>query len=105
MSRGLADLLLKDKLITSVQHAEAVEAAKTGSSHALFLIEKRYVPESKLVMFLSQKFSLPTINLARFDITSETLKSVPLEVVKKAQAIPIQLRYILTIGVYISMFL
>src|SRR5690349_12221688 len=48
MSRQLAELLVKDKIISAGQFTEAVEAAKTGKSHVRFLIERKYVAETKL---------------------------------------------------------
>ena len=77
MSRALAELLVKDKIIPPNQFAEAVEAAKAGKSHIRFLIEKKYVSETKLLYFLSQKFSLPSINLAKFEV-ADVIKLVPL---------------------------
>ncbi|MGZ3698448.1 MAG: GspE/PulE family protein, partial [Bdellovibrionota bacterium] len=90
MSRQLAELLVKDKIIIPSQFAEAVEAAKSGKSHIRYLIEKKHVAETKLLYYLSQKFSLPSINLAKFEVPPEVLKLVPPDIVKKSQLIPIQ---------------
>jgi type IV pilus assembly protein PilB len=90
MSRQLADLLLKEKIISQPQFDEAVEAAKTGKSHVRLLIEKKYVSETKLLYFLSQKFGLPSINLVKFEIDPAVIRLVPPELVKKFQIIPIQ---------------
>ena len=90
MSRQLADLLLKDKIITPTQHAEAVDAATKGKSHVRLLIEKKYVAETKLLYYLSQKYGLPSINLAKFEVNPEVIRLVPPDMAKKHQAIPIQ---------------
>jgi type IV pilus assembly protein PilB len=90
MSKQLAELLVKEKIIAPSQFAEAAEAAKSGKSYVRTLIEKKYVAEQKLLYFLSQKFGLPTINLAKFEISPEVIKLVPLEVAKKSAIIPIQ---------------
>lgn len=90
MSRQLADLLLKDKIITPTQHTEAVEAAKAGKSHVRHLIEKKYVAETKLLYYLSQKYGLPSINLAKFEVNPEVIRLVPPDIARKQQAIPIQ---------------
>ncbi|MBL7715698.1 MAG: type IV-A pilus assembly ATPase PilB [Bdellovibrionales bacterium] len=90
MSRTLVDLLLKDKLITAAQHAESVEAAKTGKSHARYLIEKKYVADQKLLYYLSQKFKMTSINLAKLEVTPEVLKLLPPDFVKKSGVIPVQ---------------
>lgn len=90
MSRTLVDLLLKDKLITAAQHAESVEAAKAGKSHARFLIEKKYVADQKLLYYLSQKFKMTSINLAKLEVQPEVLKLLPPDFVKKSGVIPVQ---------------
>jgi type IV pilus assembly protein PilB len=90
MSRQLAEMLLKDKVIAPAQFAEAVEAAKTGKSHIRFLIEKKYVAETKLLYYLSQKYGLPSINLGKFEINQNIIRLIPPEVAKKSGVIPIQ---------------
>jgi type IV pilus assembly protein PilB len=91
MSRQLADLLLKDKIVTPAQHQEAVQtAANVGTDHVRFLIEKKYLSETKLLYYLSQKFGLPTINLSKFEINPDVIKLVIPDVVRKHQVIPIQ---------------
>jgi type IV pilus assembly protein PilB len=90
MSRQLADLLLKEKIISQPQFDETVESAKVGKSHVRYLIEKKYVSETKLLYFLSQKFGLPSINLVKFEIDQAVIRLVPPELVKKYQIIPIQ---------------
>src|SRR5437762_3249014 len=90
MSRQLAELLVKDKIISAAQFAEAVEANKGGKSHVRFLIEKKYVAETKLLYYLSQKFGLPSVNIAKFEISADVIKLVDAETAKKAQVVPIQ---------------
>ena len=90
MSRQLADLLLKDKLISPAQHGEAVEGAKAGKSHVRFLMEKKYVAETKLLYYLSQKFKLTTVNLAKLEVATDVLRLIPADIVKKSGVLPIQ---------------
>lgn len=90
MSKQLAELLLKDKLVGSQHYQEADEAAKKGKDPILFLIEKRYLSETKLLYYLSQKFGLPSINLDKFEIPDDVIKLVSTDMVRKTMAIPIQ---------------
>lgn len=92
MSRQLVDLLLKDRIITQNQLSEAVAAvsANTAKSHIRFLIQRKYVSETKLLYYLSQKFGLPSINLTKFEISQEVIKRVSPDIAKKYQVIPIQ---------------
>ena len=89
MSRQLAELLVKDRIITAEQFLDATTAAK-GGSIVRTLIERRFVAETKLLYYLSQKFGLPSINLAKFDVGPDVIKLVPSEIARKTQAIPIQ---------------
>ncbi len=90
MSKQLSELLLKDRIITQAQFAEAAESSKAGKDSIRFLIEKKYVAETKLLYYLSQKFGLPSINLAKFEISSDVLRLFTPELARRAQAIPIQ---------------
>jgi type IV pilus assembly protein PilB len=90
MSKQLSELLLKDRIITPAQFSEAAEGAKQGKDYIRFLIEKKYVAETKLLYYLSQKFGLPSINLAKFEISSDVLRLFTPDLARRAQAIPIQ---------------
>jgi type IV pilus assembly protein PilB len=90
MSRQLAEMLVKDKIISAAQFAEAGEAAKQGRSYVRFLIEKKYLAETKLLYYLSQKFGLPSINITKFEISADVIKLVPVDLAKKTQIIPVQ---------------
>ncbi|MEW6058069.1 MAG: type IV-A pilus assembly ATPase PilB [Bdellovibrionota bacterium] len=91
MSRALADILLKDKLITPQQFQEALDAHKSrGDSFIRFLINKKYVAETKLLQYLSQKYGMPAINLAKYEINADIIKLVPVELARKHNVIPIQ---------------
>jgi type IV pilus assembly protein PilB len=89
VSKQLTDLLVKDRLISPAQQAEALKEAKE-QGFIRYLIEKRYIAENKLLYYLSQKFSLPSINLAKFDISPEVLALVPSDLARRLSAIPIQ---------------
>jgi type IV pilus assembly protein PilB len=91
MSRQLAELLLKDKIISANQFAEAQQsAAAMQMDQSKYLIDKKYVSETKLLYYLSQKFGLPTINLAKFEVNADVIKLIPPDIARKHQVVPIQ---------------
>ncbi len=91
MSKPLLDILLKEKIIAAPQYQEALDSNKSSPENFVpFLIQKKYVNEAKLLQFLSQKYGLPSINLAKYDINPEVIKTVPVEVARKYKIIPIQ---------------
>jgi len=88
MSRQLAELLVKDKIITPAQLGEIPN--DSGASYIRTFIDKKYISETKLLHYLSQKFGLPSINLAKFEINPSILKLIPADLARKVHAIPIQ---------------
>lgn len=90
MSRQLTELLFKDKVITASQFTEAMEVAKQGKSCIRFLIEKKYLGDNQLLLYLSQKYGLPSVNISKFEINPEVIKLVPGELARKCQIIPVQ---------------
>jgi len=90
MSRKLAELLHKERLLTDAQLQEADQLLRSGTDAIRYFIENKVLLESKLVFFLSQKFSLQSLNLAKFDIKPEVISLLTPELVRKTQAIPIQ---------------
>src|SRR5262245_49989166 len=91
MSRALIDVLLKDKIVTPQQHQESVDANKVrGENCIMFLINKKYLAEAKLLQYLSQKYGLPAINLMKYQINAQNIKLNPAEVARKQSVIPIQ---------------
>ncbi len=92
MSKQLAELLLKERIITSPQFTEATTAAQTGKSHVRYLIEKKIVSESKLLHYLGHKYGIPSLNLSKFEIPPEVIRLIPADLARKCNMIPIQAR-------------
>jgi len=86
----LGQLLMKAKLITEEQLAEALKAQKLqGTRLGSALVKLGYIPEDKLLEFLSRQYNAPAINLSQHKIDMSLLKLVPLETAKRYQMIPI----------------
>jgi len=93
MSRALAEILIKDRLITQAQLEAALQGAgQTGNDPVRFLILQRQISENKLVDYLSKKYNIPSINLAKFEIEKRVIESVPTEIARERRFIPIQLQ-------------
>ncbi len=94
MSKQLADLLLKERMITPQQMADAqawvTANSRDGKGYIRFLIEHHHVTEAKLVQYLSHRFGLTSINLSKFEISADVIKLIPQELARKVGCIPIQ---------------
>lgn len=91
MSRALADILFKDRVITSQQYQEALRSTHgPNDSPVRILINKKYLSETKLLQFLSHKYNMPSINLAKYEVSPEVLRLLSTEIAHKYQVIPIQ---------------
>ncbi len=100
MSRKLIDLLYKERLITQAQQQEADQILASGGDAIRQFIDKKTLSESKLVYFLGQKFSMQSINLAKFEVKPEIVALVPADLARKTSAIPIQMnRGILVVAI------
>ncbi len=88
----LGELLVRSNLITKEQLSKALEEQKNSGGQlrlGTVLIRDGYIKESELTAFLSKQYSVPSINLADFDIDPAVVKLLPADVVQKYQAIPV----------------
>lgn len=88
----LGELLVRSNLITRDQLQRALEEQKHSGGQlrlGAILVKEGYISESELTAFLSKQYSVPSINLAEFEIDPAVVKLLPVEVVQKYQAIPV----------------
>jgi type IV pilus assembly protein PilB len=86
----LGQLLMKAQLITEAQLGEALKAQKIqGTRLGSALVKLGYIPEVKLLEFLSRQYNAPAINLSQHKIDMSLLKLIPYETAKRYQMIPI----------------
>jgi len=88
----LGELLVRSNLITRDQLQRALEEQKQSGGQlrlGAVLVKEGYISESELTAFLSKQYSVPSINLAEFEIDPAVVKLLPVEVVQKYQAIPV----------------
>jgi len=88
----LGELLVRSNLITKEQLQRALEEQKNSGGQlrlGTILVKDGYISETELTAFLSKQYSVPSINLAEFDIDPAVVKLLPSDVVQKYQAIPV----------------
>lgn len=88
----LGELLVRSNLITKEQLQRALDEQKSSAGQlrlGAILVKEGFIGEGELTAFLSKQYSVPSINLAEFDIDPAVVKLLPVEVVQKYQAIPV----------------
>lgn len=91
MSRQLADVLIKDRLITQSQLDALIATMKDKNADPVRqMIQNKMISENKLLEYLSRKYTLHSINLAKFEIDKKITMMVPVDLVRDLQIIPIQ---------------
>ncbi|MEW6074920.1 MAG: ATPase, T2SS/T4P/T4SS family [Candidatus Omnitrophota bacterium] len=90
LKERLTDILIKNKLITEEQLAEAIEVQKKkGGKLRDIIVELNFVKENDLISALSEGLDFPLIDLKRLKIDPEIVKIIPIEVSRHYQIVPI----------------
>ena len=89
-SKKIADLLLKDALIShsDIENALA-RMQEEGITLRSALLSSQKIDEKVWMGLLSREFGIPSINLSKYKIDSEVVKTIPEEMAKKNQIIAI----------------
>lgn len=90
MALKLGQMLIDNSLITVEQLNQAMNLQKKeGGRLGSNLAKLGYVPEDKLLMFLSKQLNTAAINLSEHKIDPAIIKLIPLEMAKKYVIMPI----------------
>jgi type IV pilus assembly protein PilB len=90
MSQRLGDLLVKEKVITPEQLAEATKLQKESHSRlASALVKLGFLSDEDVTNFLSRQYGVPAINLSYFEIDPAVVKLIPYETAKRYQILPL----------------
>lgn len=90
MALKLGQMLIDNNLITAEQLNQAMNLQKKeGGRLGSNLAKLGYVPEDKLLMFLSKQLNTAAINLSEHKIDPAIIKLIPLEMAKKYVIMPI----------------
>ncbi|MEK7280467.1 MAG: type II secretion system protein GspE, partial [Nitrospirota bacterium] len=84
----LGKLLVGASLLTDEQLEKALLAQKKdGGRLGNIIVKLGYLDEGSLIRFLSQRYSIPAIDLNKCEIDPSIIKLVPQEVVQKHHVI------------------
>ncbi len=90
MSQRLGDLLVKEKVITPEQLAEASKLQKESHTRlASALVKLGFLSDEDVTNFLSRQYGVPAINLSYFEIDPAVVKLIPYETAKRYQILPL----------------
>ncbi len=90
LKQRLTEILINNKLLTQEQLNQALAVQKErGGRLSDIIVDLKFVKESELISTLSQGLGFPLIDLRRFKIDYEIVKSIPIEIARKYQIIPI----------------
>src|SRR5579871_2528078 len=90
MSQRLGDLLVKEKVITPEQLAQATKVQKeTNCRLGSALVKLGLLTDEDVTNFLSRQYGVPAINLSYFEIDASVVKLIPFETAKRYQILPL----------------
>ena len=95
MDKGqqIGDLMVQAGLIDPMQLRSALGHQKRwGGKIGKVLVDLGFIEEDAMVRFLAERFQMQAVNLLRFRITPQAFESVPENLAKKYQVVPVLLK-------------
>ncbi|MGI8908641.1 MAG: type IV-A pilus assembly ATPase PilB [Candidatus Sumerlaeaceae bacterium] len=90
MERKLAEMLVRDNVISDADLELALsQQGDKGGSLGRILIDNGYASEWELAAALGKQLEVPFITLSHYEIDPEILSSIPADIVRKYQIIPV----------------
>src|SRR5438105_4510136 len=90
MSQRLGDLLVREKIISAEQLAQALKQQKETSGRlGSVLVKLGFLNDEEVTNFLSRQYGVPAINLQFFEIDPNVVKLIPQETARKHQILPL----------------
>ncbi|MGE5247157.1 MAG: GspE/PulE family protein, partial [Verrucomicrobiota bacterium] len=90
MATKIGEMLLKGNLLTADQLRSALETQeKTRERIGTVLVKAGFIKEEELLAFLGRQFSLPVVDLSKYEINAEVVRLLPEDMVQKHLALPI----------------
>jgi len=86
----IKSILLRDEILSPQDFARAIEEQETtGRELSKILVRMKLIDEEQLAFLLSEGLHLPVINIARLKIDPNIVKSLPVDVLKKYNILPV----------------
>src|ERR1700756_2363321 len=90
MSQRLVNLLVKEKIITQEQLAQAIKVQKESNVRlGSALVKLGFLTDEDVTNFLSRQYGVPAINLSYFEIDPAVVELIPFETAKRYQILPL----------------
>jgi len=90
MERKLGELLVKDNVITQEELEAALKKQEeNGASLGRILIDMGLASEWEIAAALGKQLNVPFITLSHYEIDPQILASIPAEIVKRYQIVPV----------------
>ena len=90
LGERIADALVEDGLLTSVQVEELLEKQKKeGTRFIKLVVEKSYITEQDLVVSMGRVLNTPPVNVARINPTPEMAELIPRDIATNYKVLPV----------------
>ncbi|RKY31161.1 MAG: type II secretion system protein GspE [Candidatus Omnitrophota bacterium] len=90
LKERLTEILINNKIISREQLDKALEVQKQkGGRLSDIIVELKFIEKKDLVFILSEGLGFPLIDLKRFKIDPEIVKTIPPDIARNYQIIPI----------------
>ncbi|MFH0792526.1 MAG: type IV-A pilus assembly ATPase PilB [bacterium] len=90
LEKKLGDLLVKDRVITQRDlDAAIIRQKETGSSLGKVIVDMGLASEWEMASALGKQLNVPFITLSHYEIDRQVLDSIPAELVRKYQIVPV----------------
>src|ERR1700737_4351384 len=90
MSSRLGEILIKESLITTDQHRQALEHQKAnGGRLGTCLMKLGFISDDEITGVLSRQYGVPSINLKFYEVDASVIKLIPQDTAVRYQIVPL----------------
>jgi type IV pilus assembly protein PilB len=90
MERRLGEMLVRDGIVSPSDLESAISVqTEQGGSLGRIIIDSGYASEWEIAAALGKQLEVPFLTLSHYEIDPEILESIPVDIVKKYQIVPV----------------